>query len=592
MINEPSNDIRLGRRALESIKEYTLLNDLVYDRDLSRWVLHFSIRGYYQPTDEVPVMTNWYCLLSNEYPFGSIEIYPDSLNGIETTFQHMSYNATSDRAWRTGNICIKTNLGGWGRNLFNSEPFTASDRLHWNVTRALAWVTAAAEGHLAQDGDPYEFPDIPKSKTSTFVFNETSEGFEAWSEIPDEHGVFEYFVPTLNSNIRVIERVVGKKVGLQYEWGSAIKKSTRLSEGRGYWLRLKSTPVLSPWQIPMNFSELATACQVQGINFFQILRENLGKNSLTDEVSHIALGFPVGQYINSSDQRMHWFHFEWPKLKDDIKGYKKGTSSYYREKVDRILSMQVSLRWTISENWAKDQLTARGRLSNGFDLLRFCIIGAGAIGSSFAELLARLGCHSITVVDHDIVATGNFSRHTLDMRSCTKFKAAELANRLNLIFPFMETLGKTNRLNWVAKSNSDFYRDYDIFVDATGDDGVLAALCSNVTEDNQLLVSLSINVNASELYCFLGVTGGDDLFVRFNELMKPWSAKQQREEHSPVFVLENVGCWHPVFPARIDDIFGLLAPTIRQLEQHFIDGGNTRLVVIKREETGNINIIS
>ena len=44
---------------------------------------------------------------------------------------------------------------------------------------------------------------------------------------------------------------------------------------------------------------------------------------------------------------------------------------------------------------------------------KLLILGAGALGSHVAELLARMGAHQITIVDMDIVETSNLHRQAL-----------------------------------------------------------------------------------------------------------------------------------------------------------------------------------
>jgi hypothetical protein len=88
---EPSDELRAGRRHLSSIKGYELLDDFVWEPNAGRWVIHFRLNGTASSTIHVPQTTSWFCFISPQYPYGSIEIYPDKSEGITATFPHMSY---------------------------------------------------------------------------------------------------------------------------------------------------------------------------------------------------------------------------------------------------------------------------------------------------------------------------------------------------------------------------------------------------------------------------------------------------------------------------------------------------------------------
>jgi ThiF family len=66
------------------------------------------------------------------------------------------------------------------------------------------------------------------------------------------------------------------------------------------------------------------------------------------------------------------------------------------------------------------------------------ILGAGALGSQIAALLARAGVGRFLLVDHDVVTAGNRVRHELDLADVGRFKTAALADRLRRINPWCE----------------------------------------------------------------------------------------------------------------------------------------------------------
>ncbi|MFH1676574.1 MAG: HesA/MoeB/ThiF family protein [bacterium] len=84
---------------------------------------------------------------------------------------------------------------------------------------------------------------------------------------------------------------------------------------------------------------------------------------------------------------------------------------------------------------------------------RVAIVGAGAVGGAIAELLARAGVGTITIIDHDIVVFSNLPRQTLftwQDAECKLFKAEAARRHLNEImptcrvFPIVESLAPDN----------------------------------------------------------------------------------------------------------------------------------------------------
>lgn len=73
------------------------------------------------------------------------------------------------------------------------------------------------------------------------------------------------------------------------------------------------------------------------------------------------------------------------------------------------------------------------------------ILGVGSVGSSVATLLAKTGVGKITLVDPQLLASENTSRHELGANSVAKGKAAQLAASIRQRFPHLtiEAEGKS-----------------------------------------------------------------------------------------------------------------------------------------------------
>lgn len=80
------------------------------------------------------------------------------------------------------------------------------------------------------------------------------------------------------------------------------------------------------------------------------------------------------------------------------------------------------------------------------------LLGAGALGSQIASLLARAGVERFLLVDHDVLTAGNRVRHELDLTDVGRLKTAALANRLRRINPWCEVRERPQRLGGISAS--------------------------------------------------------------------------------------------------------------------------------------------
>lgn len=108
------------------------------------------------------------------------------------------------------------------------------------------------------------------------------------------------------------------------------------------------------------------------------------------------------------------------------------------------------------------------------------ILGAGALGSQIASLLARAGADHFLLIDPDVITAGNRVRHDLDLADVGRFKTAALADRLRRINPRcnvserLERLGSLNAPVLGAIQASDdqlatLLTDTDLIVNASAD---------------------------------------------------------------------------------------------------------------------------
>lgn len=591
MTMEPSDALRGGRRRLESISGYELLEDLFWDNLVKRWIFKFKLTGDYTPTELVPSTTVWFCHVSSFYPNRELEIYPDAAEGIKVTFPHMTFNRDIGKRWLNGNICVKTTYGKWGKVFFNSEPFDENSRLYWNIRRAQAWVRAAAEGTIVDESDPFELPSFTTKSKPIWAFNETQHLFSEWLADFPERGIVRYIFPEINPNIAAVKEFEAKKKRIiKYNWGNVVSND-KGKEHMGLWHRLPRIPVLEPWQMPVTWAELFGVCNSMGVDLKSWLFQQLGDNLLLGKAALLALGFPVSETFGGQSNRMHWFATMLNAPKAKLTGFRIGSVAHSSVQAKIICAPGANIPWLQTENWAKDQIISRGSISSGIQSNSIAIIGGGALGSAMGELLGRLSCEKITFIDNDGASVGNFSRHTLTMESLTAFKAEKLAQRLNGAFPFLNATFKNSSIEECIQAEPEFLNVFDLIIDATANDGCLIALANALSGKDKLLVSLSTSYDAKRMYCFTARTQDIDIIEVFTRLMQPWYEKQRQEQPDVVSPMEGIGCWHPVFPARLDDIWSVLSPAIRIIESFANSSESHCLTVVERQTDGSTSIV-
>lgn len=98
------------------------------------------------------------------------------------------------------------------------------------------------------------------------------------------------------------------------------------------------------------------------------------------------------------------------------------------------------------------------------------VIGAGALGSSVIEQLAKAGIGHITIIDSDILSPANLGRHTLGADSIGQNKAQALSKSIKLRWPSCNVKDCPYDLSkWLLKND---FSNIDIVLDLTGEPDV------------------------------------------------------------------------------------------------------------------------
>jgi hypothetical protein len=539
--------LRAARRSLDEVAGATVVGDWWWHEPWGRWALRVRLRPEITPSAVVPAESEWFVVAEPTYQHGTLTFYPAQEGGLAATFPHQHFNAVAhDAPWRLGDICLEDFLGSIGRAGLASEPEDAGSRLRWRAQRAMEWLIAAAEGTLLKAGDPFELPDFPKAAIDPIVAFRESPAALARSRTGARWGTVNLMRHPNVPNALVVHRFVDRD-GMRLpeaEWGAVFATSHGESV-RGVWLRLDKLPVLPPWQAPATWGELRCLAAQQGRDLDKILRK--ATRSLREGPGRIALiGFPIPQTVGGPDVRIHWQALLLP----DLMPTQAAVAS------DRLIA------WLPSENWHPVDIATRGRFADSVLDRHVAILGAGALGSAVAELLVRGGVTRLTLIDGDSLQPGNLVRHTLGLSDLLSYKANAVAARLNLAGPNGHFDAMVERFP-PSDPDQPQLQAADVVIDTTGSNDVAAAMADFPWRHPRLFASLSLALGAHRIYLYLA----QELAFpneHFRRLVDPLIV-EDHEGFEGELPWEAIGCWHPVFPGRSDDVWLLAAAAVKRI---------------------------
>ncbi len=235
----------------------------------------------------------------------------------------------------------------------------------------------------------------------------------------------------------------------------------------------------------------------------------------------------------------------------------------------KIRRLTAAITWLPTANWDDEDLTARGRLPAVLRERRICLLGAGALGAQVAELLVRGGVRDLVVIDPDRLQAGNLARHTLLLTQLEQPKADALAERLNAISPHARVRAVCASFPALSADAQNLVRACDLIIDCTADDAVLTHLSQEVAASaHRLFVSFSLGYQAERLFCFAAAGATFPLTAfRFREFIDPWLRNERDNTHDVPWPCDGIGCWHPLFPARADDVTMMATCALKELVQ-------------------------
>ncbi|MEK5357922.1 ThiF family adenylyltransferase [Paenibacillus sp. FSL L8-0709] len=349
----------------------------------------------------------------------------------------------------------------------------------------------------------------------------------------------------------------------QPKWGKTISELEEQAS-IGIWIKLTGVPVLEPWHVPRTWEELQNIVLIQGINLMNIIQDNA--KYLRDGKQHfITLGFPIPEFFGESSWVMNWQVIRLPILSygnSFAKGFRKGELGYWQRDKTQIFRKRDKVNWISTENWNRNEILNRGRLDSAISQSSFLQIGAGSLGSMIAEQLVRADLQKLHIIDEDILQVGNLLRHTLDMNSLGENKAQALSRKLNNTVPHSNVKG----INASFPSDQLDYTKYRVILDCTGEDDVIYKFQTLPLSSSKIFISVSLGYAAKRLFLYTHKTMDFSPEIFFS-MLEPWFEKEKSSYPDKDFPREGIGCWHPVFPARIDDVWLMSAVAVKAIEK-------------------------
>lgn len=567
--------LRLGRRSLDALRDVELIGEPEWAG--GHWVLRSRLTIGVDAGSAFPPSTEWYVCVDDAYPFGDISFFPSRERGLAGTYWHQLHKGAASGPWTSGKICLSPAEGFPSRDSSLAEGFDASRRLEFHFLRALEWLRAASAGRLAIAGDHFELPDYSPDPTRVVAFCEDASGLSLWRAHRYRCGIASLAQIRTNPDVLSVIEFLGlnRSPIVTPTWGSTIA-TAKVSSLAG-WIIVPDVPALNPWQAPDTWGELRQAVRRPDFELDTHLRTVF--RELRDDDEHLLLlGCEVPELLGDARARMHWLPLVLPQLaRKPHRGLRANEDGLWTTDRASTVRDDHKLRWISSENWAELDFGTRGRLPRRLLESHVLLLGAGALGAMVGELLARGGVNQFSIIDAQSLVGGNLLRHTLKLTDVARPKSLALAERLNAISPrcnaiCIEGYFPAGREEALARVD-----DCNCIIDCTGSNDVIAALSKVRWSRDIEFWSLSIGAEARRAFVFSQRGQSLDAGEFFRQI-EPWSIDERTNRRH--LVREGIGCWHPVFPARADEVWAAAAVSVGFMAE--TTPGTPRVAVLER----------
>jgi len=579
--------LKRGRRSLDELSDVSIIDDFRYDSTIDKWYIHLKIDIKREST-LLPRVSNWYAVVSSVYPEGKIDVYPDVNNSLTVTFPHQSNNTivSKNGLWREGNLCLEYSSITEDIN----EPYNIDERLLYHIKRAIHWLNCAIDNKLVKQGDTFEHPHVRTDKhyDKQFVFSEDIVTYMQWEDLDVQYGLAELDVYKNNPWIYYVKKFkdLNNNIVRDISWGTFLSKTYIKDPIIAPWIMLKDVPVWTNWQYPSVWGELKHICDLQKIDLFSILKQLFAK--IRDKNHHLMLiGYPIPRKIGEERESIQWQALYLPILsagKNTQKGFRNNLEGWWMRDKLSILRDNSSIEWIPSENWNTRQISERGKMDNSFHTLKILILGAGCVGASISEMFVRNSVENITIMDSDLFSVGNLCRHSLDLDNIGELKEVSLGERLNKLNPHANVKIIMDKLKFKEDGALNVQlEEYNLIIDCTGSNSVLRTISQMQFAKKLIFVTVSVGLGAKRMYLNFQNSQTFD-YNEFAETIKPYTIMDKNAYADDELPRDGIGCWHPTFPGRSDDILIASSSAVKAIEKYVKSNSTDNLTLVFEQQ--------
>ena len=353
-------------------------------------------------------------------------------------------------------------------------------------------------------------------------------------------------------------------------------------------------PTVKPYRFPETWGEIKQAISEQNVSLRSILA-SVTKRLRDGEIHFLLIGFPIPEALEGPVTITHWIALALPVLSSGnayANGFRSNEQGHFENDMRTRFRGDEKLVYMSTENWHPDQIHNRGRFQEVLRSARVAVIGCGALGAPIAEMLIRGGVHQMTIFDGDAIEIGNLTRHTLSMNDIGKSKADQLAQRLNSLNPHAEVASVPSRVTFTNEEASQQLLGHDLIVDCTANDELLHVLASISFPHDVHFFSISIGFRAKRMFCFHAKDASFPV-DEYGSEMSEWIEAEQVEFEGDKFPREGIGCYHPVFPARCDDMWLWSSIAVKAIAKGVDSSPSTAVLHVyeqNEDEDGSVSI--